>query len=409
MVPPSRRRLLAGLGGAGAVGFAGCLDSIPRFPKRIHNRDAVIQPMTDGWRSKHGGPARRSTAASSLPTAATATPVLVVDHWWKGQPVFGPDRVLLPVQLPSREEAGELSFEGLLALDPRTGAERWRFAYDKPFATPTVVGETIFVQGATTYALDRTDGSVYWEYRSGYGHAGTAPAFVDGVVAMFASRSRTVVGLDARTGEQLWSTRLVSKYPMGIASGVNGIYASVPGDEDSAGELVRIDPSSGEFEWRRELHGHVSTPVVGTDRVYLWVDLRLVAFDKSSGDREWTAPIQTSSHWNPNVAVDGDVCVTLAQKGQKPAVVALDPTSGDQRWRGPHTPTVEFSPLAMTEEYVYTPLEGCEVGALERSNGSIAERWEVPGRPVTGVTIDRGTGVLVTRDEGSESIALLRR
>lgn len=161
MVPTSRRPFLAGLGATATAGLAGCLDAIPRFPKRVHNRDAVITPRTDGWRSKHGGSTRRSVATGSLSSTASSTTTLDLDDWWKGKPVFAPDQIVAPVQLPPEGESSEPSFEGLLALDSGSGGEQWRFAYDKPFSSPTVVGETVFVQGATTYALNRTDGSVY--------------------------------------------------------------------------------------------------------------------------------------------------------------------------------------------------------------------------------------------------------
>lgn len=354
MVPAPRRRFLTGVGAAATAGLADCLDAVPRLPKRVHNHDAVVTPTTSGCRSKHGGSTRRSVATGSIPPTASSTPALDLDDWWRGQPAFGPDQIVLPVQLPSEGASHEPSFEGLLALDSESAVEQWRFAYDNPFASPTVAGETVFVQGATTYALDRNDGSVAWEYRSGYGYAGTAPVFVDGVVAVIAARSRSIVGLDARTGRQLWSTPLVREYPVGIAAGSSDIYACTPATDDAAGELVRIDATSGEFEWRRKLGDNVSTPVVGSRRVYLWVGRQLVAFDTPSGTRVWTESIPTPEHTYPNIALEDDQCLTL--EGENPAVIALDATTGQRQWRGPRTDDVEFDPLAVNGTHVYVPL-----------------------------------------------------
>lgn len=410
MVPPTRRHFLAGVGAAATAGLAGCLDDIPRFPKRVHNRDATVTPRTDGWRSKHGGSTRRSFVTGSLPATASPTTVLDLDDWWKGQPAFSPNQIVIPVQLPPEGESYEPSFEGLLALDSESGVEQWRFAYDKPFTTPTVVGETVFVQGATTYALDRNDGSVSWEYRSGYGYAGTAPVFVDGVVAVIAARSRSIVGLDAQTGKQLWSAPLVREYPVGIASGNEGVYACTPASDDARGELVRIDPASGDFEWRGEVSDTVSTPVVGSSRVYLWVGRQLVAFDKSTGDQVWAKTIPTSKHRYPNIAVDEQQCITLSQNGREnPAVIALDATTGERQWRGPHTDNVEFDPLAMNGTHVYAPLseETHKIGAIVRTNGEVVDRWALPGHPLTGVTIDANTGIVVTQEDNTPSVTLL--
>lgn len=411
MVPTPRRHFLTGLGATATVGLAGCLDAIPRFPKRVHNRDAVITPRTDGWRSKHGGSTRRSVATSSLSSIASSTTVLDLDDWWKGQPVFAPNQIVAPVQLPPEGESSEPSFEGLLALDSGSGVEQWRFAYDKPFISPTIVGETVFIQGATTYALSRNDGSVYWEYRSGYGYAGTAPVFVDGVIAVIAARSRSIVGLDAQSGKQLWSTPLARKYPVGIASGSEDIYACAPATDDGAGELVRIDSTSGDFEWRSELRDRVSTPVVGASRVYLWVGRQLIAFDKSSGDQVWAESIRISKHRYPNIAVEGEQCITLSQDNVgDPAIVALDATTGQRQWRGPQTDNVESDPLAMNETHVYIPLtEGShKIGAVARTDGEVVDRWDLPGHPVTGVAIDAKTGVIVTREENVASVTLLK-
>ncbi|WP_082230615.1 PQQ-binding-like beta-propeller repeat protein [Haloprofundus marisrubri] len=409
MVPPSRRQFLAGLGTLATTGVTGCLDVLPRFPKRVYNQDAVTTPRTPGWRSKHGGTERRSIATGRLPADATATPVLTVDDWWEGQPVFAPNQLIIPAQLPPEGDSYEPSFEGLLALNPRTGREQWRFAYEKPFATPTVVGNTIFVQGDTTYALNRSDGSVYWEYRSGYGYSGTAPVVANDIVAIIAARSRTVVGMDAQTGEQLWSTPLVHNFPTGIASDDQGIYACTPSDDENPGELVRLDPTTGEYEWRTGLQGRVATPVVGSDRVYFWVDFQLRAFDKATGEQAWATTLRGSRHEYPNVAVDNGQCITLTQNpGRYPRVVALDASSGDQQWQGPHTHTVDYDPLSVTEAHIYVPVgESHELGLLDRTDGSIVETWTLPGHPVTGVTIDDGSGVLVTRAETAPSITVL--
>jgi len=410
MVPSSRRHFLAGVGAAATAGLAGCLDAIPRFPKRVHNRDATVTPRTDGWRSKHGGSTRRSFTTGSLTATAAPTTVLDLDDWWKGQPVFSPNQLVIPVQLPPEGESSEPSFEGLLALDSASGVEQWRFAYDKPFTTPTVVGETVFVQGATTYALDRTDGSVCWEYRSGYGYAGTAPVFVDGVVAVIAARSRSIVGLDAQTGKQLWSTPLVREYPVGIASGSEEIYACTPASDDAAGEFVRIEHTSGEFEWRSEISENVSTPVVGSNRVYLWVGRQLVAFDTSTGEHVWAESIPTSTHSYPNIALDEEQCVTLSDDGREHStVIALDATTGDRQWRGPQIDNIEFGPLAMNGTHVYAPLseEPHKIGAIDRTNGEVVDRWALPGHPLTGITIDAKTGVVVTQEDTTPSVTIL--
>ncbi|SFR65240.1 outer membrane protein assembly factor BamB family protein [Halogeometricum limi] len=411
MVPSSRRRFLAGLGVVGTAGLAGCLDAIPRFPKRVHDRDAVLTPRSDGWRSKHGGSARRGVTDGSLPSDATASPVLAVDDWWEVQPVFGPDEVVVPVQLPPESDAHEPSFEGLVALDSKSGDERWRFAYEKPFATPTVVGDTVFVQGKTTYALDRTDGTRYWEYRSGYGYAGTAPVFVDGVVAVIASRSRTVAGVDARTGEKLWSTPLVSEFPTGIASDGDSVYACTPGGgDDGPGELARLDASTGAFEWRTDLDARVSTPTVGTDRVYAWVGRRLAAFDGATGDELWSVRLRTSDHRYPPVVVDGGQCLTLEQKrgrNPNPTLVALDATSGEVQWRGPSAHELDTVQLAANETHVYVVLDSHDVAAVDRTDGTVTETWELPGHPTAGVAVDDGTAAVVTREEFEESVTLL--
>lgn len=64
----------------------------------------------------------------------------------------------------------------------------------------------------------------------------------------------------------------------------------------------------------------------------------------------------------------------------------------------------------MNGTHVYVPIhdDPHEIGALDRADGAVVESWALPGHPVTGVVIDEGRGVLVTRSENSDSVTLLK-
>jgi outer membrane protein assembly factor BamB len=78
----------------------------------------------------------------------------------------------------------------VLALDPRTGEEKWSFATKQRIdSSPVIVGDRIFVGAADgrLYALTLKDGKQLWEYQGTGGFTGS-PAVADGKLVIATDR-----------------------------------------------------------------------------------------------------------------------------------------------------------------------------------------------------------------------------
>jgi outer membrane protein assembly factor BamB len=96
----------------------------------------------------------------------------------------------------------------VVALDPHTGRARWTHEVRQRFAaSPCVEAGRLFVtSGADIEALDLATGTLLW--RSGNGENRGCELTVSGGVVVRTSLHEPVVGVDAGSGEERWTTTL---------------------------------------------------------------------------------------------------------------------------------------------------------------------------------------------------------
>ncbi len=200
---PSRRQLLAGVGGVGSVALAGCLG------------EAVeTAPGTDGdsdW------------PMSRFDTENTA---------------YNPD-----------------------AKAPRKGVrERWTFSDGTASGTPAIVDGTVFLPTADALvALDSTSGKEKWRFEPEQGPWPTSPVVHDGLVCFTMIDEDSVVALDAKTGKKVWTLSDAGHVhsPLHLVAGEHvhdpHLYVGT-----QYGTLLRIDPKTGEILWQTNLFGDIS-------------------------------------------------------------------------------------------------------------------------------------------------------
>lgn len=206
----------------------------------------------------------------------------------------------------------------VFALDPETGAIRWR----SPGSSSTVIdtqpkvvvqGQTVFVasQGSLVRALNAATGAQLWRYQTHDGDAfiggPLAPLVVEGDRVYLASLAFGLYVLDAATGRELWRATLD-----------NRIF-------NSAGSLPDL-----------------STPAVDQGMVALVAVNGIEAWRISDGQELWVAHIPDEE--DPALAESAAVAagmVYVAQggtqscggNGKLPRVLALRDTDGTKRWQ----------------------------------------------------------------------------
>ena len=235
-------------------------------------RDGVYkgQPLSETWPS--GGPrvVWRKTVGEGF-----------------SGPVVAQGRVILFHRV-GKEEVVE-------ALDARTGASQWRYAYpttyrddfgfdEGPRAVPVIAGGSVYTFGAEgqLHAIDLAKGTRLWSedtrkrfatQKGFFGSAGS-PLVEDGrVIANVGGRGAGIVAFDAKSGKVLWAaTDDEASYSSPVGATINGkrlaIFLTRAG-------LVALDPATGQVQFRRPWRARMAasvnaaTPLVVGDLIFV--------------------------------------------------------------------------------------------------------------------------------------------
>lgn len=189
-----------------------------------------------------------------------------------------------------------------------------------------------------------------WRVAVGEGFAG--PAVVGDRLVLFhrVDDQERVEGIDARTGQKLWSAAYPTSYrdDFGFDEGPRSTPTISGGRVFTFGaqgvlQAVRLD--DGEPLWRIDTHerftvrkgffGAAGSPLVHDDLVMVNVGSRdgagIVAFDTDTGEVIWTATDDEASYAAPTMAPLGGRPTALFFT--RAGLVALDPASGEVRSR----------------------------------------------------------------------------
>jgi outer membrane protein assembly factor BamB len=197
--------------------------------------------------------------------------------------------------------------EGMRAVELATGSIRWRHRFDGGLSSESVSSVSGRVFGAssgTLHALDAGDGSELWQAEFDGSVVGT-PVVERGRVFVGVdgeSIHASVVGVDARSGSELWRTRIPGggsgrTYSPDLAVG-NGVLVAEYGENVHA-----FGTGSSETLWSITSAGSVQPPTVVGSTVYVGTrlgDRLLRAVDLESGERLWR-------HQFPSIVVEGDI------------------------------------------------------------------------------------------------------
>ncbi|MEM9378574.1 MAG: PQQ-binding-like beta-propeller repeat protein [Planctomycetota bacterium] len=244
-----------------------------------------------------------------------------------------------------------------------------------------------------------------WSRSLGTGHSALVVA--DGrVFAMYGAGEReTVVALDARTGETLWSSDYAVRYATR-----NRTYGGPHATPllDAEGRLITVgidakvhafDAASGEVAWSRDLvvthgvdlpqSGYAASPVAWNDTVVLagtgGAGPSAIALRREDGGTVWARHSFLCSHASPRVIEHGSA-EHLVLHGTN-FLTGLDPANGDLLWRGrvrtDAIDNVSFSPgwdaasaqLLVSHAYDGKGVQAWRLSGDARSGWSLDRTW----------------------------------
>lgn len=146
----------------------------------------------------------------------------------------------------------------LVAIDPKTGTEKWRYGtLGAILETPVVAGDLVILSNEAdqVYAIDRETGAFRWVYKSETpeeftlrGHAGV---IVDGDLVFTGFSNGSLVALRQATGSVAWLTSLKADQERFVDVDATPVaHGEMVFAVSSAGGAFGVDRTTGLIRWR---------------------------------------------------------------------------------------------------------------------------------------------------------------
>jgi outer membrane protein assembly factor BamB len=178
-------------------------------------------------------------------------------------------------------------------------------------ASPLLVGGLVVVQvgsdvhGGQILALDTATGASRWEWRgAGPGYASPITFKVAGTEQVASMTESSIVGLDAKTGKELWSVPFPDDWHENITTPVwTGTHLVVSGIRQGT-HAYTLRPEAGKWQateaWKNaDVTMYMSSPVYGDDLLYGHSVKRkgqFVALDAKTGATRWITEGREGEH-----------------------------------------------------------------------------------------------------------------
>jgi outer membrane protein assembly factor BamB len=259
----------------------------------------------------------------------------------------------------------------VLALDAASGKKLWQTAVassyknaqgDGPRATPTIVGERVFVytgEGVLA-ALQTRDGKLLWSHNvpkelggkpAEYGMACSPLVVGERVIVTAGVPRATVAAYDSASGKLVWTAG--SEDPAGYSSPA---LLNVGGREQvvvvNGAAAQGIDPAKGDILWRHvyetEFNCNTATPVAVKDQVFISSGENhgsvLLALspkgDKFEASEVWSSQGTKSvlrSEWQTSILLDGYLygMDNVGSAGPITHLTCIKAETGERVWQQP--------------------------------------------------------------------------
>ncbi len=248
------------------------------------------------------------------------------------------------------------------AIDARTGAAQWRYAYpssyrddfgfdEGPRAVPVVADGIVYTFGAEgqLHAIDLETGTRIWSVDTmqrfgvakGFFGAAGSPLVEDGrVLANVGGPEAGVVAFEAQTGKVLWTaTGDGASYSSAVGATIAGrrhaIFLTRAG-------LVGLDPATGQVRFQRPWRArsassiNVATPLVIDDLIFVSAEYgpgaAVLRLEGSALSELWASNDVLTNHYATSVYRDGFLYGFHGRQEFGPSFRAVELRTGEVRW-----------------------------------------------------------------------------
>jgi polyvinyl alcohol dehydrogenase (cytochrome) len=281
---------------------------------------------------------RRQDGTTVWSQLLDAHPETLIDS----SPVLASERIVIGIA--SYEMIGEkndYTFRGsVVALDPDTGAEAWRF-YTVPDDPASGAGVGVW----SSAAVDEARGLVF--IGTGQNYESPASHLGDALLALDSAAGFLVWSNQFHAGDVYNDAGCPAVGPMescrewAIGAAPNLFVAGnrdVVGVGSKGGVYRVLDRATGEVVWESvlgdgsALGGVMAVAAVGPELIYVSQNTRssstVIALDKQTGQSVWRAPM-TYFTWGALTVANGVLYLPATPSGR---AVALDATTGSELW-----------------------------------------------------------------------------
>ena len=253
--------------------------------------------------------------------------------------------------------------EAVDALDAKTGAPRWHYAYktsyrddfgfdEGPRAVPVVAQNHVYTFGAEGQmrALDLASGKEIWavdtmrrfHVRKGYFGAAGSPLVEDGrvIANVGGDNNAGIVAFNADTGAVLWTaTNHEASYSSAVSATFGGRKSAVFFTRQG---LVALDPANGavrfQKSWRSRSQASVNaaSPVIAGDLIFVSATYEtgaaLLRVKDDALSELWSSDEAMSNHYATSVLHNGVLYGFHGRQEFNPSFRAVDLNTGKVRW-----------------------------------------------------------------------------
>jgi outer membrane protein assembly factor BamB len=250
------------------------------------------------WQQKYAAPFQKNQYAVNMAKGPNATPLVVGDRLFT------------------------LGVTGVLsAWDTAKGGQLWTKDFSKTVntsklfcgtaASPLANGGLVIVQvgsdvhGGQMLALDPATGAQKWEWRgAGPGYASPVVIDVAGKKQIVTMTNSSIVGIDAKTGSELWSTPFPDEWHENIVTPLwTGAHLVVSGTRQGT-HAYTLQQANAKWQateaWKNpDVAMYMSSPVYGDGLIYGHSAKRkgqFVALDAKTGAVRWSTEGRDGDH-----------------------------------------------------------------------------------------------------------------
>lgn len=279
-----------------------------------------------------------------------------------------------------------LMWDDVYALNATNGAVFWNYRINSSESiSPSAVDHGVVYVGVSNmvYALNASNGDLIWNSIQGIGSGYSSPAAVDGVVYT-GGYNGNLYALNASDGEIVWNSTVGEDVAASSPAVVNGVVyigsatnlVQPINHEYFPGDIYALSAKNGSRLWESNNIGWVqASPAVANNVVYVSApDGNLYALDAATGNRLWNFSTLAGRGDSPPAVANGLVYFD-SYDGHD---YALNESSGKEVWSftvgtGTGSPPVVADGVVITVRpsgiYGLNPQDGALIWNYSNSNG----------------------------------------